>query len=130
LAARYPQDVVQQAFGRFAAVTFAFTADRTGGDQPTGLEFAIEGKPLKLNVFADKLDLGEGGGSGSDDPRVAAARQDLEALRAQTQAPKAQVLAAAATLDDLVAALRPFTRRMFLSPRLSPILEARGHPGR
>lgn len=117
LASRYPQDILKQAFSSLnSGVAFLSNADNT-----LQLKFSFT-QPL----MGDNLDLKVENGASSDDPRVAAARQELEALRARTQAPKAQVLSSTATLDDLLAALRPFTRRMFLSPRLRPVLSEKG----
>jgi hypothetical protein len=63
------------------------------------------------------------------DPRVAAARKEREGLEGRLDQLAAQLLDGA-NPDDLLASLRPLTRRLFLSPRFTPVLEERLGGGR
>jgi beta-lactamase regulating signal transducer with metallopeptidase domain len=116
LARRYPPDVLSQLPTKlflFSDVTFTNVSPRLLSVKLT----TGETKELLL----DNVEGAEPAGR----PEVAAAQREFQSLQSRTQRSTAQVLQTEATEEDLLAALRPFVRRFFLSPRLRPLLEER-----
>jgi beta-lactamase regulating signal transducer with metallopeptidase domain len=114
LAAHYPPEVLDRVFTpRFWLASLPVVGELFQAVGGSRIDYAVIGAP---------------GGGDEEDPLVAAARRDLETLRARSQVSLQEVLLADAGADDLVAGLRPFTRRVFLSPRLHPVLEERLAP--
>lgn len=113
---RYPPEVVKRLF-----------AASDPSVRLMGLDLIISSDPeteyltLRLDD-ALKMNRLEGG---DGDRLLIEARKEFEAFNARTQKPLAELLMTETKTEDLEVALRPFVRRLFLSSRLRPVLEAR-----
>lgn len=142
LARRYPPQVLNALpMDRvFTFVTFeGAVGDRSPG--PESRDFVLEarvqsGDEVRVTRGLITQPLPPGAGptvlpsppsplnAAPTDPRVAAARKEREGLEGRLDQLAGQ-LVDGANLDDLLAALRPLARRLFLSPRFTPVLEER-----
>lgn len=119
LSGRYPQKVVDSVVnGSAFGLQFLADATITSGDfvlsRSISDDFTV--LSLKPGIAVDRS---------AETPEMAAVRKEWEAIQARTNLPFAQLLVNEASPDELRLGLRAFTRRMFLSPRIRPVLEAR-----
>ncbi len=111
LSQRYPEDVVNSAlipsFLDLVVIDTALIDASGNGD-------------LKVQFRA----TGRKDGA-EQNPLLAQARKELQAIQSRSSRSLGQILMTEASREDLEVALRPFVRRLFLSPRLRAVLEAR-----
>jgi hypothetical protein len=124
LAQRYPPEILDALSHR--AVVRWQTNGSVHGDVLATREFRLslsDGWRDVPSYPSIRFFLDTDGGEKSD-PRLQQAEQEMDWLREHGDA-LAQQLLAAASSEDPAAWLRPLVRRMFLSPRLKPVLQER-----